>query len=102
MRRRVVITVLIAVVVIAITAVAFATTRHHDARCRGSYTYGNGGGQCNDAAAPSGVGISAQPVLGRSWGVAPQYQHGYGEVRPTQIDNGGDPTGLVDNVQWRS
>src|ERR1700719_3909220 len=42
------------------------------------------------------------PVLGRAWGDATQYQHGYGEVRPSRIDNGGDPTGVVENVRWQS
>lgn len=37
------------------------------------------------------------PVLGRS---ADQYQEGYGTVLPTKIFNGGDPSGLVQNVRW--
>jgi len=27
---------------------------------------------------------------------------GYGSVRPSTIDNGGDPTGVVTNVSWKS
>jgi hypothetical protein len=45
------------------------------------------------------AGISSAPVLGAAF--AP-YQHGYGEVRPAVIDNGGDPTGIVSNIRWRS
>ena len=40
----------------------------------------------------------AVPTLGRQW--APN-QKGYGKVKPRTIDNGGDPTGLVDHVRWR-
>jgi hypothetical protein len=39
------------------------------------------------------------PTLGVQWG---PYQEGYGTVRPQRIDNGGDPTGLVTHVHWRS
>jgi hypothetical protein len=42
---------------------------------------------------------SAVPVLGKPW--AP-YQRGYGTIRPIVIDNGGDPTGIVSNVTWKS
>ncbi len=34
------------------------------------------------------------------WG--PGGQRGYGEVRPSSIFNGGDPTGLVEEIHWRS
>jgi hypothetical protein len=40
---------------------------------------------------------AAVPRLGRKG--APS-QRGYGEVRPTRIDNGGDPTGLLWRVHW--
>jgi hypothetical protein len=39
----------------------------------------------------------AVPTLGRKW--AP-FQAGYGEVKPSKINNGGDPTGLVWRVRW--
>lgn len=42
-------------------------------------------------------GCSLGPTLGRSW--APN-QEGYGQVKPTTIFNGGDPTGLVQRVRW--
>ncbi|MHB8452039.1 MAG: hypothetical protein ACYDAQ_16565 [Mycobacteriales bacterium] len=42
---------------------------------------------------------AAQPVLGRSW--APD-QRGYGSAKPSVIDNGGNPTGLVTAIQWQS
>src|SRR5690242_5464978 len=41
----------------------------------------------------------AAPTLGTTW--APS-QQGYGEVRPRVIFNGGDPTGLVQNISWTS
>ena len=39
------------------------------------------------------------PTLGRSWTMG---QKGYGQIRPTIISNGGDPTGLVQDVVWQS
>lgn len=39
------------------------------------------------------------PVLAGPW--APG-QEGYGHVKPRRIFNGGDPTGLVKNIQWLS
>jgi hypothetical protein len=39
------------------------------------------------------------PVLGRSW--SPD-QRGYGQPHPTVIDNGGDPTGDVEDLTWAS
>jgi hypothetical protein len=47
----------------------------------------------------STTSATEQPVLGRSW--SPN-QSGYGAVRPAAIDNGGDPTGKVEDVQWQS
>jgi hypothetical protein len=38
-------------------------------------------------------------VLGRATG---PNQRGYGTTRPRVIDNGGDPTGLVEDVHWQS
>jgi hypothetical protein len=39
------------------------------------------------------------PVLGHPWG---PYQQGYGELRPSDVFNGGDPTGAVSNIRWSS
>jgi hypothetical protein len=49
-------------------------------------------------AVPTGT-PAANPALGRPW--APG-QKGYGEVRPATIFNGGDPTGLVQQIVWQS
>jgi hypothetical protein len=53
------------------------------------------------AAALTGGGSRAQagtpPTLGRSLSAS---QEGYGQVKPTTIFNGGDPTGLVTGVTW--
>lgn len=43
--------------------------------------------------------VKPVPVLGTVWGLS---QHGYGTAMPSEIDNGGDPTGLVTGVHWRS
>lgn len=50
------------------------------------------------AEAPSPT-AAAVPTLGQVWG---ESQQGYGQVRPTSIFNGGDPTGSVSNVAWQS
>lgn len=42
---------------------------------------------------------TSAPILGLRW--APS-QQGYGEVKPLSIFNGGDPTGRVTNIRWRS
>jgi hypothetical protein len=39
------------------------------------------------------------PVLGVPWSPG---QKGYGTVRPTLIDNGGDSLGVVEDVKWQS
>lgn len=44
---------------------------------------------------------AAVPTLGRPAGVFAHGQ-GFGQVRPAKIFNGGDPTGLVTHVVWRS
>lgn len=48
------------------------------------------------SASPAGV-----PTLGQLAGDFARGQ-GFGEVKPTKIFNGGDPTGLVTNVVWSS
>lgn len=40
------------------------------------------------------------PVLGRIWALGGQ--QGYGQVRPTLIYDGGDPTGRLININWAS
>jgi hypothetical protein len=39
------------------------------------------------------------PLLGVVWG---PYQSGWGTSRPTEVFNGGDPTGRISNVTWQS
>lgn len=38
-------------------------------------------------------------ILAGPWG---SYQKGYGHSRPTTIFNGGDPTGLVTGIHWKT
>jgi hypothetical protein len=47
-----------------------------------------------------GRASTPEPTLGKSWGFFAQ--EGYGTVRPRTIFNGGDPTGQVTAVHWRS
>jgi hypothetical protein len=51
-------------------------------------------------ATASGTLTAAQagPTLGRVWG--PGGLKGYGAVRPSTVYDGGDPTGLVEHVNW--
>jgi hypothetical protein len=42
---------------------------------------------------------AAVPVLGQPWASS---QQGYGQSRPTEISNGGDPTGIVTGITWQS
>jgi hypothetical protein len=56
------------------------------------------------AATPSATPVStapAVPVLGQVTG---DFTHGtgFGQVRPAEIFNGGDPTGLVTKITWQS
>lgn len=44
---------------------------------------------------------AAVPTLGQPAGLFAHGQ-GFGQVKPTKIFNGGDPTGLVTQVAWRS
>jgi hypothetical protein len=55
------------------------------------------------AAAPAATAITqaAVPTLGRLAGVF-AHGKGFGQVRPSEIFNGGDPTGLVTHVVWKS
>ena len=52
------------------------------------------------AAAPAPA-TAAVPVLGQLTGIFARGQ-GFGQVRPARIFNGGDPTGLVTAIIWRS
>lgn len=51
------------------------------------------------AAAETGTAAPALPTLGIVWASA---QKGYGQVRPTEVYNGGDPTGMVSAITWNS
>jgi hypothetical protein len=44
----------------------------------------------------------APPTLGRRFGTSAPYQRGIGQARPSSISLGGDPTGIVNHVQWQS
>jgi len=44
---------------------------------------------------------AAVPTLGRPAGVFARGE-GFGQVRPSRIFNGGDPTGLVTHITWKS
>ncbi len=53
------------------------------------------------ASAPStsGLTILRVPTLGANW---PTSGGGYGQFRPTLVSNGGDPTGVVGDITWKS
>jgi hypothetical protein len=44
---------------------------------------------------------AAVPTLGRAAGIF-AHGEGFGQVRPVTIFNGGDPTGLVAHISWKS
>ncbi len=49
--------------------------------------------------------FTKRPILGTNWGDYPKgygTQKGYGTAKPTVIDNGGDGTGVVTNIKWKS
>jgi hypothetical protein len=50
---------------------------------------------------PSATPTTPAPTLGQLAGVFAQGQ-GFGQVEPSTIFNGGDPTGLVKNITWQS
>lgn len=60
-------------------------------------------GTTNPAASPvaSTAASHAVPTLGQAIGI---FAHGagFGQVRPSEIFNGGDPTGLVTHIIWES
>jgi len=45
---------------------------------------------------------TAVPTLGQPAGVFAHGSSGFGQVKPSKIFNGGDPTGLVTDVTWSS
>jgi hypothetical protein len=53
------------------------------------------------SASPSATAAGAVPTLGQLAGVFVRGQ-GFGQVKPSRIFNGGDPTGLVTHVVWAS
>jgi hypothetical protein len=44
------------------------------------------------------INVSTSPTLGVVWSPT---QRGYGRVAPSTVDNGGEPTGIVDYVRWQ-
>lgn len=94
---------LIGIVVIAIVALsaAYAWHRHnhqHQAKATTSSSANTTTSQKTSSSSSTSATSAAQIVLGASW--AP-YQQGYGTAEPTEINNGGDPTGIVENITWK-
>jgi hypothetical protein len=56
---------------------------------------------CAGCASSPGQQSAAVPTLGRPVGLF-AHGEGFGQVRPPKIFNGGDPTGLVTHITWRS
>lgn len=56
---------------------------------------------CAATPTASAAPATAVPTLGRPAGVF-AHGRGFGQVKPAEIFNGGDPTGLVTHVVWRS
>ena len=54
-----------------------------------------------DTPQPSATATTPAPTLGQLAGVFAQGQ-GFGQVEPTKIFNGGDPTGLAKHITWQS
>lgn len=55
---------------------------------------------CGSSSSPTNP-TAAAPALGRPSGV---FAHGagFGQVKPARIFNGGDPTGLLTHITWKS
>jgi hypothetical protein len=51
------------------------------------------------SAAPSSAAPAGPPVLGQLTGIF-AHGSGFGQVRPAEVFNGGDPTGLVSKITW--
>jgi hypothetical protein len=56
---------------------------------------------CRPASMASIVSPSSVPTLGQMAGVFARGQ-GFGQVKPSEVFNGGDPTGLVTKIVWHS
>ena len=56
---------------------------------------------CTSQMVVSGQANERTPLLGLPWGMWSKTQKGYGTVRPTTVFNGGDPTGLIEEIKWR-
>jgi hypothetical protein len=56
---------------------------------------------CAGCASSPGQQQAAVPALGHPAGLF-AHGEGFGQVRPPKIFNGGDPTGLVSHITWRS
>jgi hypothetical protein len=54
---------------------------------------------CFSALSVSTALATQVPILAGPWGT---YQKGYGHTKPTTIFNGGDPTGLVQRIRWKT
>lgn len=50
--------------------------------------------------ATNATGATPEPTLGQLAGIFFQGT-GFGEVRPSEFFNGGDPTGLVQHIVWK-
>jgi hypothetical protein len=59
-------------------------------------------GSCRPAVLTSAVPPLAVPTLGWPAGDFAQAGKGFGQVKPSEIFNGGDPTGLVTHIVWKS
>lgn len=56
-------------------------------------------GSTHDQAAPAGS-VRAEPTLGVPTGTF-SHGSGFGQVKPKEVFNGGDPTGLVTSIRWQ-
>jgi hypothetical protein len=56
---------------------------------------------CGSSSPASGISPVVVPVLGRPAG-AFAHGTGFGLVKPAKIFNGGDPTGLLTHITWKS
>ncbi|RPA59376.1 hypothetical protein EF294_12750 [Gordonia oryzae] len=79
-------------------AVGCAALLTATAACSSSVN-GSASGEHTSGTESTATPLVVNATLGKVWGT---YQKGYGEVRPSEIFNGGDPTGLVSNVVWSS
>ncbi len=46
---------------------------------------------------PVALAGASEPILAGPWSLD---QEGYGHVQPRSVFNGGDPTGLINNIEW--